>query len=869
MLSSARTTQRLVYATLAATALGACFSSDPSGKPGTTMPDANVGAAPANATPTPVAAAPQGGAQSLAQQKKELMLAAALENARSLRESGDLAGARKQLEQALSIDPGNAGATAQYFEVLELLGERPGDIGTTRQWAEERQAVAIQQLKLEAEEYHRVGQDARVRREYDAAIRWFERVQQSIRWSSLDVDWGDLGSRNDEALAATRRERDEAVQSDREGKLKEAVAQIRGDEEAERARHMNRIAGLLESANYKFEAGDYAGAMELCDQVLTIEPSNITGQELKREANAGRRAKRSAEFAKQRSESFRRFKSQIEELRIPYSDGLTAADPDYWARVTARTETGAGGSDAAAIEDERIKQQLKSNRVPVVEFTDADLDTVCANLSNWTGLTIRATEAVRSEVESNSTLIQLTNLTNLSVDSLLTIITKRLGDKFAWTVTNGIVQITTLEDAFGETKIRTHAIQDLTFAKQDWKGPIIDHIPLPGQYGDDAETSVFASDLEKVVAISPEDIVTLVKENVARESWELGDKKFSIEPAASNQILVIHTPEVQEEIAAFLNDLRRFTTTVVQIESRFIEVTDAFIQEMGADFRGLGGVFGSSVILDDTTSQGEDIASRGFDNLGTGSASSTPPSAGIFFNDNSDGDIRGRTENYFDSPLGSILTTTGGGSFQFGLLDDTQFNLIVTAVDKSVNAVEVMAPELTVFNTQRSYVSVLNQVSFLQDFDVDVANTAFIANPEIGVIQEGVVLDVRPTVSYDRKYVNLDVRTTVATITRPIETFTTTLGGFSSAVTFQLPRLEVQNANTTVIVPDGGAVILGGLKSLNYMNRRAEVPWISKIPLLGFFFRQKGVADETASLVIMVKAHIHELSPFREAAPVR
>lgn len=869
MLSSARTTQRLVYATLAATALGACFSSDPSGKPGTSMPDANVGAAPSNATPTPAASAPQAGAQSLAQQKKELMLAAALDNARSLRESGDLAGARKQLEQALSIDPGNADATAQYFEVLELLGERPGDIGTTRQWAEERQAVAIQQLKLEAEEYHRVGQDARGRREHDAAIRWFERVQQSIRWSSLDVDWGDLGSRNDEALAATRRERDEAIQSDRESKLKEAVAQIRGDEEAERARHMNRIAGLLESANYKFEAGDYGGAMELCDQVLTIEPSNVTGQELKREANAGRRAKRSAEFAKHRSEAFRRFKSDIEELRIPYSDGLTAADPDYWARVTARTETGAGGSDAAAIEDQRIKEQLKSNRVPVVEFTDADLDTVCANLSNWTGLTIRATETVRSEVESNSTLIQLTNLTNLSVDSLLTIITKRLGDKFAWTVTNGIVQITTLEDAFGQTKIRTHAIQDLTFGRTDFKGPEINKIALPGEYGDDAETSVFAADLDKVIQITPEDIVTLVKENVARESWELGDKKFSIEPAASNQILVIHTPEVQDEIAAFLNDLRRFTTTVVQIESRFVEVTDAFIQEMGADFRGLGGVFGTSVTLDDTTSAGEDIASRGLDNLGTGSTGSSAPSAGIFFNDNSDGDIRGRTENYFDSPLGSILTTTGGGSFQFGLLDDTQFNLVVTAVDKSVNAVEVMAPELTVFNTERAYVTVLNEVSFLQDFDVDVANTAFIANPEIGILQEGVVLDVRPTISYDRKYVTLDVRTTVATIQRPIDTFETTLGGFSDAVTFQLPRLEVQNANTTVIVPDGGAVILGGLKTLNYVNRRAEVPWVSRIPLLGFFFRQKGVADEARSLVILVKANIKDLSRFREAAPVR
>lgn len=860
MLSSARTTQRLVYAALFATAVAACSASDQPGDPAVS----GGGAPPAGDQAT----APQAGL-SLAEQKRDLMLSMAMDNGRSLREQGDDAGARRAFEEAVAIDPGHLEAQAQLAEVLEQLGERPGDIETTRLNAEKHANAKIEQLKLEAEEQHRVGQDARVRREFDASIRWFERVQQSIDWSSLNVNWGDLPKRNADALTAAREERDQANKADNEAKLKTAVAKIQGDEAAEASRHNARVVSLLESANCKYEAGNYGEAMELCDQVLTIEPSSTTAKELKVEANAGRRAKRTEEFAKQRSESYRRFKADIEELRVPYSDGLTPPDADYWARVSARQATGAGGVDAAAAEDMRIKEQLKAIRIPVVDFVDADLDRVCTMLSNWSGLTIRATEPVRTEVETNSTLINLTNLTNLSLDSVLTIVTKRLGEKFAWTVTNGIVQITTLEEAFGSTVIRTHAIQDLTFGRTDFKGPEINKIALPGEYGDDPETSVFAADLEKIVQITPEDIVMLIKTNVARETWELGDKKFNIEPAANNQIMVIHTREVQDEIEAFLNDLRRFTTTVVSIESRFVEVTDAFIQEFGADLRGLGGVFGSSVSLDDTTNGGDDLAGTGLDNFGTGSTATGSPSAGVFFNDFSDGDLRGRTENYFDTPLGSILTTNGGGSFQFGLLDDTAFNLVVNAVDKSVNAVEVMAPELTVFNTERAYVTVLNEVSFLQDFDVDVANTAFIANPEIGILQEGVVLDVRPTVSYDRKYVTLDVRTTVATIQRPIDTFETTLGGFSDAVTFQLPRLEVQNANTTVIVPDGGAIILGGLKTLNYVNRRAEVPWLSRIPLLGFFFREKGVADEAQSLVILVKANIRDLSKFRESVRVR
>jgi len=39
------------------------------------------------------------------------------------------------------------------------------------------------------------------------------------------------------------------------------------------------------------------------------------------------------------------------------------------------------------------------------------------------------------------------------------------------------------------------------------------------------------------------------------------------------------------------------------------------------------------------------------------------------------------------------------------------------------------------------YTAITTQESFVQDFDVDVANSAFIANPNIGVLQSGVVLN--------------------------------------------------------------------------------------------------------------------------------
>src|SRR6185436_8215166 len=171
------------------------------------------------------------------------------------------------------------------------------------------------------------------------------------------------------------------------------------------------------------------------------------------------------------------------------------------------------------------------------------------------------------------------------------------------------------------------------------------------------------------------------------------------------------------------------------------------------------------------------------------------------------------------------------------------------------NAYEISSPVVSVYNTQRAFVTVVNQVSFVQGFDVDVANAAFIADPNIGV-----VLDVRPTISFDRKYVTLDVQATVANLKRPIREISTNLGGNTDQVTFSLPQLDVEDAQTTVVVPDGGSVLLGGFKHVLYRNRTAEAPWLADIPVIGFFFREKGLSDEMTDLIIVIRATITDYS---------
>ena len=353
-------------------------------------------------------------------------------------------------------------------------------------------------------------------------------------------------------------------------------------------------------------------------------------------------------------------------------------------------------------------------------------------------------------------------------------------------------------------------------------------------------------------------MIELVKSAVQPSFWEEVEGA-SIASQGEGTLVVKATPEIQEQIAAFLDDLRGFAGIVVTVEARFLEVSENFLRDVGVDFRGLGGQTpGTLVNLDDVTNGLEDATSAGFDNGGVGTAALSP-SAGAFFNDGGDGDFRARTENIFDNPLGRVLSSVGGATLTLSYLDDTEVSMIVRATEKSLAARTLTAPIITVYNTQRANLTMVNQISYIQDFDVEVAQTSFIADPIVGIIQDGLTLDVRPTVSNDRRYITLELQPTVANVRRPIQEFATSLASSFAPVIIQLPELRLQQARTTVRIPDQGSILIGGLKEIRTVDRQAETPILGKIPILSFLFSRKGRSDEVSHLMILVRAEITDL----------
>jgi len=131
-----------------------------------------------------------------------------------------------------------------------------------------------------------------------------------------------------------------------------------------------------------------------------------------------------------------------------------------------------------------------------------------------------------------------------------------------------------------------------------------------------------------------------------------------------------------------------------------------------------------------------------------------------------------------------------------------------------------------------------------------VSGNATAYRPIIAYIPTGAVLDVTATASADRRYVMMTVRPQVSNQEgQPMAVATS--GG-----TIHLPTVTVQDLQTTVSVPDGGTLLLGGQRLAGETEREMGAPVLSKIPIVNRLFENRATVRDERTLLILVKPKI-------------
>ena len=163
-----------------------------------------------------------------------------------------------------------------------------------------------------------------------------------------------------------------------------------------------------------------------------------------------------------------------------------------------------------------------------------------------------------------------------------------------------------------------------------------------------------------------------------------------------------------------------------------------------------------------------------------------------------------------------------------------------------------------------------------------VGEFAAAQQPVIVVLNEGTMMTIQAVVSNDRRYVRLTVvpfftqdrrrrhvhvrglhvdHQLQRTHPTTMKTATTNRRAnrnrkLRTGVTVQLPAFQFIAVVTTVSVPDGGTVLLGGIKRLSEGRNEIGVPLLSKVPYVNRLFRNVGIGRETDSLMMMVTPRI-------------
>jgi type IV pilus assembly protein PilQ len=71
-----------------------------------------------------------------------------------------------------------------------------------------------------------------------------------------------------------------------------------------------------------------------------------------------------------------------------------------------------------------------------------------------------------------------------------------------------------------------------------------------------------------------------------------------------------------------------------------------------------------------------------------------------------------------------------------------------------------------------------------------------------------------------------------------------------------MPTIVTETAKTTVMVTDGGTIVIGGLYRITQSSSNDGVPLLSKIPLLGSLFRNSRKAGTQNELLIFITPRI-------------
>jgi type IV pilus assembly protein PilQ len=286
-------------------------------------------------------------------------------------------------------------------------------------------------------------------------------------------------------------------------------------------------------------------------------------------------------------------------------------------------------------------------------------------------------------------------------------------------------------------------------------------------------------------------------------------------------LIIRDLPKNILEVKALVATLDTATPQVL-IEARIVEVDTSFTRELGVQWGGtyVGGANTKYGITGSQTTSG--ASNTGATLADTATALATP--------------------NYAVNLPAAIGSGSGGG-IAFGILrDNLRLDLSLSALEASGKGKVISSPKIVTTDNKEATIEQGTQIPY-STTSASGTNTQF--------VDATLSLKVTPHITPDGR------------VSMKLEAKNDSQGQTGAS---GQPSINKKKATTEVLIRDGETTVIGGILQISRTENQSAVPWLSKIPVLGYLFRKDSNSTQNRELLIFITPKILKQEPVQAKA---
>lgn len=772
------------------------------------------------------------------------------------------------------------------------------------------QKVEFQRLREEALRTESDAKKAFERGETDTALEMLQSFLNKLKSSQLEQRDVALLQRPVETRLSTLKLLKSAKDSEtRNGNRKKEFDLEKGRLALVEERKKGQIKDLMRQYNTMLKEGRFKEAQMVAAQARSLEPDDPSLQAAEKVAQISY-SQLQHDDGKNNSEKM--FTNRLNEVENPGPD-VGDSKPLHIDPSVLKTASERGrGTETINLQNKTEAEREIQHKLtmPVdLNFQATPLRQVIDDLKVMTGMNIVPDSTALEDEHINLDQPVTMKVDHLALKSALKLLLNSV--RLTYVISDDVLKVTTEKRARGKLVQKVYRVADLVMPIEDYAQPasqslqrtmdrIVEQQTInlrngsapfnngkfmlgDGQPVSGNQSSMTTAPGQPVPGMSQigapttqkqtqhEMLMKLIQNTISPQSWAEVGGAGTIDFMPIGMALVINqTVDVQEQVQELLDALRRLQDLQVAVEIKLITLSETFFERIGLDFN-------LNVKTDKNTSKFEPQLTTGqfkpagqVNDFSPGRMVAGLTPAGSLTSD-LDVPIRSSSFEYAIPPFAYPNNPGFNGGLSMGLafLSDIQVFMFMEAAQGDRRIHVMQAPKLTLFNGQTASINVLDQQFFVTNVGIVGFGGQIVFVPQNNPFPLGAELTMQAVVSADRRFVRMNINQRLSNLASanvplfPVTTFITPVfegGSQGQPIPFtqfiQQPQLSLVQIQTTVSVPDGGTVILGGLKTLSEGRNEFGPPVLSKIPYANRLFKNVGFGREAQSLLIMVTPRI-------------